>query len=187
MENVCGFVLNGTGEVVAFSRSKGETAVMMESMLRKVKERCDRHRLSYPDAIFTDYANAHEACIKRIFPDCKVGQDLKHLINRPLEFVSRSHQHYGAFCKAFHQAFTQSSPQIARSRNGGLYNVAGLLDTAPMIIDRVDKVIDMYTRQCPGLIKADFAKCWATQKPQIEKYIFDPVINGEQTKYFHCK
>jgi hypothetical protein len=137
VENVCGFIVNATGEVVAFKRSKGETSAMLTGMLLEVKERCERLRITYPTVIFTDNAAAQEAYINRVFPDCKVGQDLKHLINRTLEFVTRTNNHYGAFCKDFHQAFTLSTKQLVTSRNGEKYYVNGRLDDPKTMINRV--------------------------------------------------
>ena len=158
--------------------SVGETSILIYGMLTRIKERCIRLIIPFPRIIFSDNAAAHEATFKKVFPQVLAGQDLVHLIKRPLEHVKRNHDFYGSFCKAFHEAFTTSTKVPVKSRNGKMYNVKGPLDAPDVIIDRVEKVIAHWNTTFPDLLNDAFFKSWETQKTNIRKYVFEVYING---------
>ena len=178
-KNARAFMLNATGEIVATSSAKGETKELIIQLLRSIKARCDKHGWPYPQVIFTDNAIAHEKSIKSVFPDIRVAQDLKHLINRPLEFISKSHPFSGDFSRSFHGAFTMSVEKNVQSRNLNWYKVPGPLDSPEVIIKRVDSVISDYHKNYSDLFNKEFFKTWETQKEQIHKYVFEVYVNGK--------
>jgi len=167
--------MNGSGEVIAYHSSKGETKELIKNELDIIKNRCKDDEM--PEIIFTDNAGSHEASIKKVFPRAKVGQDLKHLINRPLEHCAKSHEHYSAFSIAFHGAFTDNPEVIQRSRSGKIVNVPGMLPGPDEIIRRAEIVISRFKALCSaGLFLKDFDHVWENQKEQIHLYIFEANI-----------
>jgi hypothetical protein len=54
------------------------------------------------------------------------------------------------------------------------------LDNGKTIIERCEKLIAHYRSVYPTMFSASFDSVWETQKPQIEKYIEDPIVDGTE-------
>ena len=84
-------ILNGTGQITGFLRiGKSETRADLETLLNALKARCTRLGVAFPRYFFVDNAEAYEGIIKSVMGEnVVVLQDIKHLINRILETVSK--------------------------------------------------------------------------------------------------
>lgn len=147
---------------------------------------CEISNAAYASVVFTDNAAAHETCIKSVLPGCKVGQDLKHLINRVLENCSKNHPLYAQFCKNFHGALVGCSKVPAQSRNGKVYYVPEPLKEPETIITCGDAMIKHFKSlpSGPTLFTNSFDTTWNYQKTQIRRYIFEVYVNGKTHIYF---
>ena len=181
-EDAALFVLNGTGEVIDQCNSKGETAATLIPLLRGIKNRRLEQGKTDNDVfyVFCDNAMSWEVTIKSVFPNAKVGQDGKHLVNRLVECCSKTHPLYGEFTADLHAAFFGKETIPVYSRDGQVYKIPARLDHPEVIITRVERKIAAYKLISQGLLKPEFDACWETQKPQITKSIFDGLQDGNQ-------
>ena len=105
-----------------------------------------------------------------MFPDCEVLQDIKHLINRIVEKLSKRSDAYGAACKALHEVVGGGAAKMSvRSRNGNLYQIERqLADPATM-----ERKLDEWLAEYRALDQEMFLPG------------FDEVLNG-QRKHIRC-
>jgi hypothetical protein len=180
------FFTNGTGEIVLHVESKKETSSAIIEELKNIKCRCDRHNWSYPQYIICDNAAAYVKTVRKVFPNARIGQDLKHLINRPLETLSKGKEGSAEFFIDFHRAFNTGAKIVVKSRNGKVYKFDAPLDKPELMIERANKVISNYSAIYPDLIKPEFHRIWEIQKPLVQEYIFDPLADGMQFTQLYC-
>jgi len=81
----------------------------LKDILNELKERCNNKKWPFPKYFYVDNADQVQKCIKSIFPDAAVLQDLKHLINRLVECLSKGSKSYTSFSMELHSAFTSES------------------------------------------------------------------------------
>jgi hypothetical protein len=175
--------MNGSGEVLSHTTSQKETSATLSGQLQALKERCDRLAVPYPQFFTCDDAKAWEKTIHKVFPDAKVLQDIKHLINRMIEVIGVSVDGSAQFSIDMHTAFTGTNMIPVRSRTGKVHMVEAPLDDGKTIINRCKKLIADYRNVYPTMFSASFDSVWETQKPQIEKYIEDPIVEGTENSF----
>lgn len=74
-----------------------------------------------------------------------IVQDVKHLINLPLEEVMKTHKVYASFVADLHGAVTNGGRKIkVMSRNGDWSNVEAPLDSGQVIWDRLVSAVEEY-------------------------------------------
>jgi len=183
------FLMNATGEILEESSSVRETTVAIKSILNVSKTRSDRLNSPYPRVIFTDNAGAQENAIKSVFPGCRVGQDLKHVINRVIDHCSKGHTLYGSFCQHFHGALAGTSKVPVQSRNGKWYEVSSPLRDPADIISAGDRSINYFKDlpDCNGLFSQSFEGAWILQKEVIRKYVFEIYVDGTYATIFDVR
>ena len=91
-----------------------------------MKAKCDRLGQPYPENIVVDDCCQFAPGAKKIFPDITVVQDCKHVINRCVDCLSKSHPLYTEFSKQFHGSF--KNPDIpVKGRDGRFYSIPAKL------------------------------------------------------------
>lgn len=176
------FFMNGTGEVIKEGKTKSENAVVIKDQLRIIKRRSERLQVAYSKIVCVDDAAAWDVTIRSVFPDIRVMQDIKHLINRIVETVGTYKEGAAAFSMKLHEAFTTKNKVMVRSRNGAMRdNVPAPLDPPAEIIRRIDAVVANVKECFPALFAGnrEFEKVLATQKENITKYVFDAFVDGK--------
>ena len=90
---------------------------------------------------------------------------------------------YGQFTKQLHAAFVGTTKMTVQGRDSHFYEISGKLESPDIITSRVQELIDHFRKisQADGLFLKDFDTCWKNQIPQIKKYIFDGVHDGNMT------
>jgi hypothetical protein len=63
-------------------------------------------RVPFPMMFFVDNAASLEKIIKSVFSEARVLQDVKHLVNRLIEKMSKNSDAYYAISQELHGAFT---------------------------------------------------------------------------------
>jgi hypothetical protein len=53
------FLMNGTGHILTYSTSKGETGNAIKAQLNIIKKRCQESKTAFLEYVFTDNAEAH--------------------------------------------------------------------------------------------------------------------------------
>jgi hypothetical protein len=172
--------MNGSGEVLSHTAAQKETSATLSGHLQSLKERCDRLAVPYPQYFTCDDAKAWEKTIHKVFPDAEVLQDIKHLINRMIEVIGVSVDGSAQFSIDLHTAFTGTNKIPVRSRTGKVHMVEAPLDHGKTIIERCETLIAQYRSVYPTMFSASFDSTWDTQKPQIEKYVKDPIVEGTE-------
>ena len=71
----------------------------MKEALLKIKEKCIRLGTPFPEWICVDNVRNDENTVHEVFPLCKVVQDVKHLINRVVENLSKKSEVYAIAAK----------------------------------------------------------------------------------------
>jgi len=166
---------------LSHTTSQKETSTTLIEQLKALKARCDRLQVAYPNYFTCDDAKAWEKTIHSVFPDAIILQDIKHLINRLIELVGVTAEGVSQFSIDLHAAFTGTIEVPVRSRTTKVHMIAAPLDEPKTIIDRCENLIKRYRAIYPSIFSPSFDHAWMTQKPQIEKYIKDPVVDGIKT------
>ena len=161
-----------------YGNTKGPTD--LEDALLKIKAKCDRLGTAYPTYVCVDDCCQCERTIHKVFPLAKVGQDIKHLINRMVGQLNKTSEAYGIACQELHNAITGGKMWV-RSRTGKLCEIDAPLPAPATMLAQLDRCI-ANLRQVDvnhNLFKADFDKTVTTQKDHIRKgCVSDPSLNG---------
>ena len=172
------FFQNATGEICVNVESEGETKKTIVAGLKKIKDRCERLGVPYPQFFTCDNVHAWEVTIKSVFPDAIVLQDLKHLINRCIEAVGTGKEGAAEFSVSFHGAFTAKKNFVVKSRTGVQHYIDAPLPSGQFILEAAEGVVQNFKANYPNLLTANFDTVWETQKKIIPRYIKDPIANG---------
>jgi hypothetical protein len=110
--------INGTGQCCAYARSTNERDDDLRALLEKIRDRCDKLRAPYPRIVFVDNADEYvQRLVQSILGgECKIGQDIKHFVNRLVRCLNKENANYTPVCEALHRAFTtKPTPTIGRN------------------------------------------------------------------------
>jgi len=118
--------------------TEGTKGVDVKTQLLKLKVKCDSLGVTYPRHFCVDDCCAQRNTILSIFPNATVTQDLKHLINRLVEKLSKGSKYYGAATIELHDVFTNGKITV-ESRNGKLYKIPAPLDEGGLIWGRLQR------------------------------------------------
>jgi hypothetical protein len=158
----------------------GTGAEDVKSMLVDIKKKCDRLGCSYPIVFNVDDAPAMEKTIKSIFPDARVTQDIKHLVNRMVEKLSKMRPLYGQMCIDLHQAITGSQEVSVIDRTGKARRVRAPLPSRETMKENLNRVVNNYKRLDSELFLKDFDKVMNTQIKNIDKGYVDEIYLNEE-------
>lgn len=155
------------------------TAVGIESshdyvhkQLLNIKEKCARQKIPEPTDITVDDCCQFAPGVRKIFPNIRVCQDIKHVINRCIDCLSKNHALYSIFSQQFHGAF--KNPDIpVKGRDGKFYSVPNKLPPGTEILSRLEKLIEEYKEVAASLFLKDFEHTFNNQKYHIVNCIHD--------------
>jgi hypothetical protein len=120
------------------TKSTGRDEV--SKMLVGLKQRCDDRGAPYPSWFCVDDVRAQEKTIKDVFPNAIVVQDVKHLINRLIEQLCKTHSLYGRICEKLHGAVGGDGKQSVVDRNGKTREVPRMLRKSEDMIKKLNEV-----------------------------------------------
>ena len=135
-ENGMHFILGCEGTVLSRKAITNDSFEMIKPQLLELKMRAKKQD-SCVRYVVVDNCCQSRGCIQDVFSDktddgqykTSVVQDIKHLINRPLEMINKTHKLYASFVADFHGAVTDGGKKIkVKSRNGQWANVEAPLD-----------------------------------------------------------
>jgi hypothetical protein len=81
--------VNRRGQVLSCEATKESKSADVIDGLTKIKKRCDANNWTYPKYFVVDDCCASRKTVNQVFPEAQVRQDMKHLLNRILECVSK--------------------------------------------------------------------------------------------------
>ena len=115
-----------------------------------------------------------------------VCQDLKHLINRPLEHVKKDRPLYHKFIADMHGATTNvGKKRSIQSRNGTWCNVPAPLDEGEVIWKRLVDIVENYKKDLAdpdsNFFLKDFEKTFLGQKEHYENCVHE-IYDDEMKK-----
>jgi hypothetical protein len=129
---------NGQIDCVIPTKSTGKDEV--KDMLFRLKRKCDDRGAPYPTWFCVDDVRAQEKTIKDVFPNADVVQDVKHLVNRLVEQLCKSHPLYGRICEKIHGAVGGDGKQSVIDRNGQSREVSRMLRQPQDMINKLNQV-----------------------------------------------
>lgn len=88
-KNALLLIINRRGQVVYSNPTKESKSADVIDGLTQIKKRCDKNNWPYPTYVVVDDCCSSRKTINQVFPEAQVRQDIKHLINRILECVSK--------------------------------------------------------------------------------------------------
>lgn len=179
VENGMNFILGCDGTVISRKAITNDSMEMMKPQLTELKLRAIKQNSVIQFFVVDNCCQARDTILS-IFSEnnndgrymTSVIQDVKHLINRPLEMVNKMHKLYASFVADLHGAVTNGGKTIkVKSRNGQWANVDAPLDTSDVIWHRLEMVVENYSKAlCDGgeelsaLFLKDFHKEFHNQK-----------------------
>jgi hypothetical protein len=171
--------MGGDGTISAVEHLEKEDSENVTRILENMKEKCKKLGCPFPLYFCTDNTNAWADTINKVFPNARVCQDIKHLINRIVEKTAKSSAYYSNFAKEVHGAFCDPDTTVT-DRNGKVWVVAGLLKPPAEIIRLLEQIKNNYRILPEGekLFLKDFDTVFENQKKVITKHVFDPIINN---------
>jgi hypothetical protein len=102
-----------------------------------------------------------------------VVQDVKHLINRPLEMINKTHKLYASFVADFHGAVTDSGKKVkVKSRNGEWANVDAPLDSSDVIWNRLQIEQKYHWFNCFKEIYDDEGKHYYESRADMDFHLY---------------
>ena len=112
--------------------------------------------------------------------EARVTQDIKHLVNRMIEKLSKGRNQYGQMCIDLHAAITGGQEITVVDRTGHARRLKAPLPIRSTMKDNLLRVVDNYKRVDPGLFLKDFDKVLNTQLKNIDLGYLDEVyLNGD--------
>ena len=117
--------------------------------------------------------------INEVFPDAVVLQDVKHLVNRLVEKLSKKSDAYGAACKSLHHVICGGTTTV-RSRTNELCKIDAKLLEPDIILRNLNNWVNEYKLVAPDLFLAEFEQELKNQKRHIEiGCVRDPLIDDK--------
>ena len=77
------------GQIITMEEGKDNVHEFVEKQLEAYKKFCDKYQIPYPKYITVDDSVQSAKMLKGIFPDILVRQDIKHVVNRLVEQMSK--------------------------------------------------------------------------------------------------
>ena len=113
------------------------------------------------DNVRSDHNIIHE-----VFPGADVIQDVKHMINRIVETMSKKSEVYGAACEKLHEKVVGSKINV-RSRTGKVHEIPGRLPDAADMVKGLEHFETEYKALDPSLFLDGYTEAVANQKALI--------------------
>lgn len=185
VENGMNFILGCDGTVISRRATINDSLEMVKPQLIELKLRADRQ------GVKVEYFVVDNCCLSRgtiqgVFNSkdadgnftTSIIQDVKHLINRPLEYINKTHKLYSSFISDFHGAVTDNGRKVkVKGRNGHWANVEAPLDSGEVIWGRLVKLYDSYKE---SLLKG------GEQSSSLFLKGFDQAFMGQKHHWFNC-
>jgi len=179
------FWILGNGTVISRAAIANDSMEMIKPQLTELKMRATKQQCSIK-YIVVDNCCHSRGSIHQVFSEkddngsfiTMIVQDVKHLINRPLEEVMKTHKLYASFVADLHGAVTNGGRKIkVISRNGEWSNVEAPLDSGQVIWDRLVSVVEEYRG---ALTKAGDSNCSLFLKG------FEKEFQNQQYHWLNC-
>jgi hypothetical protein len=154
LENGMNFILGCDGTVLSRKAITNDSLEMVKPQLVELKMQAKKQN-SCVRYIVVDNCCQSRGSIQAVFSEktedgqfiTSIVQDVKHLINRPLEMVNKTHKLYASFVADFHGAVTDGGKKMkVKSRNGEWANVDAPLDSSDVIWRRLESIVTNYEK-----------------------------------------
>jgi hypothetical protein len=144
------------------SNTQGTKGKDIQDGLRAIKSKCERLNVPYPCCFWVDDCCKMRKTIEEVFPNSVTRQDIKHIINRIVEQLSKKSACYGDACRKLHSVVVGGEMSVI-DRTGQLRAVPQLLDHRDIIIGRLREWEAQYKRLDPSLFLSDFTTTFKNQ------------------------
>jgi len=186
-ENALSIIMSLEGQILSMSRGKDSSHRFVMLQLTQYLDKCANKELIMPKYVTVDDCCTMRDSIEKTFAafdqTVVVLQDVKHLINRLIEQLLKTHKEYTSCCSEIHRAIV-GSKQPFQSSNGKSIMYPSKLDNGDVIIRRVNGVIaHFYKEGWGGVFKTEFSAAWVRQQVHFTKGCCNDIVINNKHYY----